>query len=408
MDIRSKSSPSEAASVYEARKRAESDARAQQEQERRARQAEEDAQRRIHEAKHRADEAVQDIERRSNAQRAEGNARLATERGYIRDQMERTKAEGYQQLRELKRRTDAEVAVASRDGERAQEEIEEHYRHEIEETTKKSAKAAREAYQRNLRDLEKQDALVKAQREAYQEIHGAEMRTLQKMHEDARTSQTEKARNENEELRRKIEDARVTAEKKFNDQFSRTVGQHEESLNQLNLRAGKQLEELRSDGARKLATYESRQEDPFYRMVNLDAELSDAGDAFILRARIPRHEQDNVKAQVQGQQIVVTGARRAQDQVQLGEGRSRSSSSYQTFRETFPIDWPVDAATVLRESNGDELIFTFSKRTGMVDPETGGKKPLDAQPFSRHRAPRPDFPEDLVAPAPPYKGSPIS
>jgi HSP20 family molecular chaperone IbpA len=408
MDIRSKSSPSEAASVYEARRRAESDARARQDQERRVRQAEEEAQQRIHEAKHQADEVAQNIERRSNAQRAEGNARLETERGYIREQMEKTKAEGYQQLRELKRRTDAEVAIVGRDGERALEEVEEHYQHEVDETTKKGAKAARDAYQRNLREFEKQDALVKAQREAYQEIHGAEMRTLQKMHEDARTTQTEKARNENAELRRKVEDSRLTAEKEFKEQFSRTVGQHEDSLNQLNRRAGKQLEELRNDGALKLATYESRQEDPFYRMVNLDAELSDAGDTFVLRARVPRHEQDNVKAQVQGQQIVVTGARRSQDQVQLGEGRARSSSSYQTFREVFPIDWPVEASTVLREAKGDELIFTFSKRTGMVDPETGRKKPLESQPFSRHRAPRPDFPEGLVAPAPPYKGSPIS
>jgi HSP20 family molecular chaperone IbpA len=408
MDIRSKSSPSEAASVYEARLRAEAEARGQQEQERRVRQAEEEAQRRIFDAKHRADDAVQDIERRSNAQRSDGNSRLDEERGYIRDQLEQTKTEGYQQLRDLKRKMEAEVALTRKDGERTQDEVEEHYQHEIEQTTQKSAKSAREAYLKNVREFEKQDALAKSQREAYQEIHSTEMRTLQKMHEDARTSQSQKARVETEELRKKIEDARSTAENKFTEQFSHTLGGHQESLNQLNARAGKQLDELRNDGARKLAAYESRQEDPFYRMVNLDAELSDTGDTFVLRARVPQHEQENVKAMIQGQQIVITGARQAQDQVKLGEGRARSSSSYQTFRETFPIDWPVEPGSVLREARGDELVFTFSKRAGMVDPETGKKKSIDTEPYARHRAPRPDFPEDLVAPAPPYKGSPIS
>jgi HSP20 family molecular chaperone IbpA len=408
MDIRSKSSPSEATGVYEARLRAESEARAQQDQERRVRKAEDEAQRRILEAKHRADDAVQDIERRSNAQRTAGNSRLDEERGYVRNQIEQTKKEGYQQLRDIKRKMEAEIALTQKDGERIQDEIEDHFQHEIEQTTQKGSKSAHEAYLRNVRDMEKQDAIVKSRREAYQELHDTEMRTMQKMHEDARTTQMLKAQNETDALRKKIEDARSTAENKFTQQFSQTIGEHQESLNQLNARTGKQLEELRNDGARKLATYESRQEDPFYRMVSLDAEVSDTGDTFVLRARVPQHEQDNVKAMVQGQQIVVTGARQAQDQVKLGEGRARSSSSYQTFRETFPIDWPVDPASMLRESQGDELVFTFSKRTGMVDPETGRKKPLDAEPYTRHRAPRPDFPENLVAPAPPYKGSPIS
>ncbi|NDD91741.1 Hsp20/alpha crystallin family protein, partial [bacterium] len=130
-------------------------------------------------------------------------------------------------------------------------------------------------------------------------------------------------------------------------------------------------------------------------------------DAFILTAKVPTHEHENIKAQVQGNQIVISGTRRNEDQVKMGEGRQRSTASFQNFRETFPIDWPVEANSMLREADGDRLVFTFPKKAGMIDPENGKKKALEYQAQSKARAPRPDFPENLVPNAPARNFKPI-
>lgn len=249
--------------------------------------------------------------------------------------------------------------------------------------------------------------------EGYKRLHDLKRRqeaelALQQKEGETTQQDLSTARAAEEQLQAKRDERRGAAEQKYTEQFRQVLGDQERSIERLNTRAGRALDRLRQEGAERISAYDSRSEDPFYRMVNLDAELRDTGEAFELRARVPEHEQENVRASVRGNQIVLTGTRRSQDDVRLDEGRARSTASYQTFRESFPIDWPVDPGSMTRESRGDEMVFTFAKRTGMVDPESGAKKTLEHALYSRQHAATPPPAEGLVTPAPPYRGKPIS
>ncbi|MBU6375346.1 MAG: Hsp20 family protein [Bdellovibrionales bacterium] len=397
MDIRSKSTANDYASSSEARSR--------QESERRVKQAEQDAQERIDYVSDQARETENELQRRTERLRAEGHARLDAERERIEQQVEAEKKKQYQQLAELRRRNDAELARTKKEAEKTEGQLKEHYERDLNEVTRVSSKAVRDAYMQNLRQFEQQQADAKNQREMHQAMEQDRLQNQKNHYEELNSKQLSQARADQQKLRNDISDSRTEAEQHYQERFSQAIGEHQRSLQRLNAEAGRQLKDLRETNSEKLSKFDSRAEDPFYRMVHLDTRLRETDDAFILTAKAPSHEHDNIKVQVQGNQIVLSGSRRNEDQVKLGEGRARSTASFQNFRETFPVDWPVDPNRMLREADGDRLIFTFPKKAGLTDPENGSKKSLEYQ--TPARAPRPDFPENLVAQAPQRNFKPI-
>ncbi len=403
MDIRSNSSPTDSRASIEARTR--------HENERRVRQAEREAHDRIADAEENASTAVEEIQEHAVRVRRSAEEEIRLEQERAREQIERVRREGYEQLRDLKRRQTADISQTRDEGEHLQGELQEFYQTELDTVGKVSSKAVREAYMQNLGTFKLMDAQAKNQKERLETNHAIEMRNLRERHEKALRSETEKTEKEQQDLKARNDENFSQAEKRFHERYDKALKTHEAALNRLNEDASRKLGDLREDATRKLATYETRQEDPFYQLVDLDAELTEIDDAFILTARVPEHEQSSVKATVQGNQIVLTGTRRAEDREELGEGRQRSTSSFQSFRETFAVDWPVSHASILRETDGELLTFIFPKRAGMIDPETGQKKSLQnprLADLSPRRAPRPDFPENLVPPAPSRPNKPIS
>ncbi|NDD93078.1 hypothetical protein EBZ37_13475, partial [bacterium] len=368
-------------------------------------QAEQDAQERIDYVTDQARETENELQRRTERLRVEGHARLDAERERIEQQVEAEKKKQYQQLAELRRRNDAELTRTRKEAEKTEGQLKEHYDRDLNEITRVSTKAVRDAYMQNLRQFEQQQADAKNQREMHQAMERDRLQNQKNHYEGLNAKQLTQARADQQKLRNDISVSRSEAEQHYQERFSQAIGEHERSLQRLNVEAGRQLQDLREANAEKLSKFDSRAEDPFYRMVHLDTHLRETDDAFILTAKAPSHEHDNIKAQVQGNQIVISGSRRNEDQVKLAEGRARSTASFQNFRETFPVDWPVDPNRMLREADGDRLIFTFPKKSGLTDPENGTKKSLEYQTPSR--APRPDFPENLVAKAPLRNFKPI-
>ncbi|MEN9724271.1 MAG: hypothetical protein RJB38_2257 [Pseudomonadota bacterium] len=401
MDIRSSSSPSELAATREAQLR--------QDREQRAQQAEQEARERISRAQQQAQESVDEIERRSVELRAKSESALKLEQERIEQQLKAQRESSYAQIREMKVRSENEIARTRDEGDHLKKDLEQFYEKQLKDTESGSAKAVREAYLRNQRALQYDDLRTQNERKLLRARHEAEIADLEKRHEDKRSSHLNQALEAQEQLRSRVGEEQLKSQKHFGDRYQNTIREHQASLDRLNTDANRKLQELRHESTQKLAAYERRAEDPFYRMVNLDAEVRETDEAFILTAQVPEHEQAHVRATVQGNQIVISGSRRNEDQQNLGNGRARSTSSYQTFRESFPIDWPVNGAETLREAQGETLTFTFPKRAGMRDPETGQKKSLEYQSeLSRSRAPRPDFPKDLVSSGATRKDKPIS
>src|SRR5690606_40554056 len=92
-----------------------------------------------------------------------------------------------------------------------------------------------------------------------------------------------------------------------------------------------------------LPIYSSQKNDPFYRMVNLDAEVRENDQQFVLTARIPPHERDRININIRGNEVVISGKRRSDEILEVGPGHKQRTSSCPTSAATVPRNWPANA-----------------------------------------------------------------
>jgi HSP20 family molecular chaperone IbpA len=101
-----------------------------------------------------------------------------------------------------------------------------------------------------------------------------------------------------------------------------------------------------------IGKFHDRQSDPFYRMTQVQGEMTEYPNHYEIKADVPKHEKDNVKVLIKDGKVVVQGHRRFEDRVKE-QGGEVSTESYQTFHEVIPLDHPVkDKLTRSHWDNG--------------------------------------------------------
>lgn len=399
MDVNSKSLSSQAAIAAQARAKAEA--------EKQTRQVERDAMIRMENARKRAEEVETEMDHRMD------HARQATETSVDTANLKREQLVGslknqtYKEVADLKRRTAAEVARVRQEGERSTEDLRDFYKSQSEAAEFDGQKRFRESTNRNAILQEYQNRAADDERKILQQSHQEEMEALR---DHTATTQQELIRQSEEELnlaREKAASARKDAENYFEGSYSRTIKTNAEALNRASADAKAQLDRLRADHALKLQKYDDRLEDPFYRMVDLGTDLRDHGDYFVLKARIPEHERENVRVTVRGNDLVVTGTRRNEEKLNLGEGKGRTVSSFQTYQEVIPLGSPVEPQGLLREFDSHGLVVTIPKKGGSRDPIAHPSKPATPAASTPSRPTRPDFPEGLAGLVPERPDRPL-
>ncbi len=123
------------------------------------------------------------------------------------------------------------------------------------------------------------------------------------------------------------------------------------------------LNQRKLANATLLNEHASKQTDPFYQLKKFDSMLTDAGDAYILRVKIPEYERGHFKLQVSGQEMRLSGVRSSDEEAVIEPGRSVATRSYQNISEHFNLDRPVDGRAVSFVENGDWLTYTIPKFT---------------------------------------------
>ncbi|HTL12527.1 MAG TPA: Hsp20/alpha crystallin family protein, partial [Bdellovibrionota bacterium] len=187
--------------------------------------------------------------------------------------------------------------------------------------------------------------------------------------------------------------------KQFDGKLRANITDQYRMIDNLNQRGSDELKRLRDATSTRLSAYEDRQGDPFYKLLNVDADVWDDGDSYTITARIPVHERDHLTINFKGDNsVVLSGARRNEEELKLADGRTRGTNAYQSFFEAIPLDYPVDARSLTREAHGDTLIFRVNKQGPHA--KRGG---FQAQIPKRVTADRPDFPKNLPLPDAPPK-----
>src|SRR5690606_33442683 len=90
----------------------------------------------------------------------------------------------------------------------------------------------------------------------------------------------------------------------------------------------------------RFAKFDNAQQDPFYRMKEIESSLEEGPNSFVFRARVPEHERKNIDVLVKDNEIIVSGQRAFEEKVDK-DGRTVSTHTSQSLREKIPLTHPV-------------------------------------------------------------------
>lgn len=362
----------------------------------RERNSEKDVTARISAAEQSVVDAQREAASRVNSIRDEYQRRSEKESELTKNSIETEKRKGYEKVLETQRQQQSEISRIRREGERDTQELQEHYRGTTFNVQRDGEKELQELKLRQSHEMAFEnsnadqgvDSMRQANIQRAQDLKGHQETQLQTVKEGYE--------KQFEDLKSNSMQSQQQAEEHFQTQFQSTIEQYGKILNETGSKASQQLKSLREDTARKLSAYGDRQSDPFYQLIRIPVSMSETNEAFTIRAKIPSHEQKNLSISIRGNELVIAGQRKNEEHLEVEPGHTVSTSSYQNYSESFPLNWPVQAKGVSREFTDSEVIIRVPKfQTYSYEPFKKKSSP------DRVKAEHPVFPENIpVAPAP--------
>lgn len=358
-----------------------------------ARRAQRDAQEQIAASHRSVVEAQQTAGEQIDGIKDEYRVRIMEEHERQGRTLENERAKGYEQIRELKQRQEAEINRLRRDGERKLADLERHYSEAIYSTEKSKKDTILQLNQQVAQETQYLTKNHEVNHDLAQKEHRQKLEIL-RQEQDTKIAEMEtRHRDEYEKLRANYEAANQESREQFEKNHQILLKDQQQKMARLYNSVSGMIRDIREDSSRKLAAYGDRQSDPFYQLISLDAELYEDSDAFILEARIPPHEREHISVSVKGNQVAITGSRRNDETLEQSPGRKSTTHSFQSFTETFPIDWPVEERGVAKFFDGDDLIVYIPKK-GRNAIHLPFQSNREAQP-ERLRIEKPRFPDNL-------------
>jgi len=356
--------------------------------------AERDANKRIQATTDRVKETQKQADRQLQTIRDEYVKSATAEYGRQDLAVEGQKNKGYEQVRELQRAQANEARKIRTEGDSHERLLQDHYRSTLYNLNRAGDGQLQEAQVRLGREIEYAKMQGELTYDAAHEDNATRLNQLRD-HQDATYGTVlGEAQKQYEKMKENTEGENERARVRFQDSFTKTVDGQQQTLERINAHASRKIEDIRSDTAAKLDGYQTRQRDPFYKLQEIDADISESRDAFVITARVPKHEQKNVTVSIKGgNQLVVSGYRRSEEKLEREPGHVQSTSSYQTFSESVPLTWPVDGRALTREFKGDEIIVTIPKK-----PFYTANAPHKAPKITRARVERPQFADNIPTP----------
>lgn len=126
----------------------------------------------------------------------------------------------------------------------------------------------------------------------------------------------------------------------------------------------KQVEHAKMETTDAIVAFKSKSDDPFYRLKTLGVSVVERDDGLMLLMEQPAHEQDNVRLSFNPHGLTVTGSRRFEARNQITPGHSVSTNSYQSYSETIPLPYKVEANQMVRSYENGVLRIFLPKSIG--------------------------------------------
>lgn len=365
----------------------------------RERNSEKDASSRISAAEQSVVDAQRDAAARISSIRDEYERRSEKESDLTKNSIETEKRKGYEKVLETQRQQQAEINRIRRDGERDTQTLQEHYKGTVFNAQRDGEKELQELKLRQSHEMAFESSNAEQSVDSMRKANLNRGQDL-KEHQDGQIEVLKQSYEKQfSDLKLNSDQSQNQASEHFQTQFQTMVDQYGKILNDTNSKASQQLKALREDTSRKLSAYGDRQSDPFYQLIRIPVSVSESNEAFTFRAQIPAHEQKNLSISIRGSELVISGQRKNEERLDVEPGHTVSTSSYQNYSESFPLNWPVQAKGVSREFTDSEVIIRIPKQ------QTYSYEPFKKKPApDRIKAEHPVFPENIpLAPLPPKR-----
>ena len=152
----------------------------------------------------------------------------------------------------------------------------------------------------------------------------------------------------------------IAMQEHFEGLREQKLDQHQEEVHAIETRANQTLNQKAISSGEKIGLFETRNQDPFYRLRKFDTTLTDAGDEFILTVKVPEHERKDIKIQANARDVQLTGIRTSTQEAQEN-GSTFSSRSHQAYSEKFQVNHPIDSKGISRVETTDGFTYTLPK-----------------------------------------------
>lgn len=304
------------------------------------------------EAEKRLSRLRQENELRLKRERDEANAAYTSTHQKAHDEVVREQQTGKQKL-----------ALAAAENQRKLEENRDRSLATNEKTQAEYSKEGSRIEQLGSRDLqlrqEKFDKLKHTQ-EAEQKAELKEIKTQNLEKEKQIRAEHEAHVQETVE---KLSQTLTKQTEQFQKKFETDAKVNRESLNNQKELFLKAQYKQKAAQARSTGLEESRAGDMFYTPKTFDASLIENPDHYVLTAKVPAYEKDNVDVRIKDNKVVLSGTRSFQDQFKDGDSRTETSA-HQTYRQEFSLAKPADAKHVMTSIKDDGTITAIIPKKG--------------------------------------------
>jgi len=308
--------------------------------------------------------------------------------------LEQQRLEGYERLLQLKRAQEAEINRAKRQGEKQFQDTKSFYEYQTSVTEDESKKNLQKLKHESMQSSAYLDTKTKNDFELANKVHTSNINTLTQEHQQKLEFLENQKREELTRNKENFTTLAMNSKEKHENQYKSLLSDQQQSLSRVNRAATDRLHDLRASSAQKLAAYQRRQEDPFYKLMNFNAVLEEKDDAFIISAKIPPHEREGISVAIRGNQAVISGSRQNSEKLEVSPGNVQTTNAYQTYSQSFPLNGAVDARSVQKEFNDDQMTI--------IIPKMNYEKKRDPYHFEKGvndpklvKAPVPDFPKNI-------------
>ena len=357
-----------------------------------AQRAEKQARERISTATEAAREAEKNADQRIDYLRNQNDRLEIQEKAKHETQIENQRNNGYQELGRIRKQQARTRKQADRSGVEATTEIRKKYGAHADDLKREGTKRADELRRQAQKKIDFQKTKGDQQLKFEQEVFRDRLETNRSKHLEQMKHLHRSAKNRTEVLEKNFKGAILKNENKYKDKYLEISQKNNNTLLNLYKQANNKLNDLREDSLLKLTAYSSRNEDPFYKIMNLESKIFENDTEYMVRAHVPLHEQEGISINVQNDMLIIQGSRKNKEKHELAPGKSLQTATFQTFSETFPLKEAVDERGLMKVFDGETLEVRVPKKQNAYKTS---REPYQAKTPKPIRTQRPRFPDNL-------------